>query len=356
MTRLRRLGSGRLVAAMRILLLSLLSAGFLAGCDNKPEQRARPKASAVLAQNQAQAAADSRALGVAQELTASRPWRISFLMKNFAWANPYWRRTQEGAETARQDFGVFLRVQGVQEYAVERQIRSLDALIRENRSDGIIIAPLDTNRLSPVVEKAVRAGIPVIVYDTPLNAEGILTYVGSDNFRAGTLLGRWVVEQLGGAGNVLIMEGLPGHQNSLDRRNGMLEGLREGDINVLGLSSGRWQRADAQRVAADWLERLDDIDAIMAVDDVMALGIADALDAANRRNVLVTGFDANTDALLAIRHGRLHATMDQVPKLQARRAVQLMVRHLETGEPFPATLLWSNLRLVTAENVTDFLQ
>lgn len=352
MTRLGARGYRRPVVAAACLL----AAAVLGGCDGEPPQRPGPATSTVLAQNQAMAAADSNALGVAQELTASRPWRISFLMKNFAWANPYWRRTQEGAESARQSFGIFLRVQGVEAYAVERQIRSLDALIREGRSDGIIIAPVDTNRLSPVVEKAVRAGIPVIVYDTPLNADGILTYVGSDNFRAGALLGRWVVEQLGGAGNVLIMEGLPGHQNSLDRRNGMLEGLREGDINVLGLSSGHWQRAEAQRVAAHWLQRFDTIDAILAVDDVMALGIADALDADPGRNILVTGFDANTDALLAIRHGRLHATVDQVPKRQARRAVQLMVRHLETGEPLPATLLWSDLRLVTVENVQEFFQ
>ncbi len=333
-----------------------LVVSLLAGCGTETPDTRRPSHSAVLAENTADTEADSNALGVGQELSGSRPWRIMFLMKNFAWANPYWRRTQEGAETASQRFGVYLRVLGVAEYAIETQIRNLDKLIGEGRADGIIIAPVDTNRLSPVVEKAVEAGIPVIVYDTPLSADGILTFVGSDNFSAGKLLGRWVVEQLGGRGNVLILEGLAGHQNSLDRRNGMIEGLRDGDINVLGLSSGRWQRVEAQRVAAIWLSRFENIDAIMAADDVMALGVADAIQAAGRSNILVTGFDANADALLAIRQGRVHATIDQVPKRQARRAVQLMVRHLETGEPFPQMLLWSHLRLVTGENVRDFQQ
>jgi ribose transport system substrate-binding protein len=65
------------------------------------------------------------------------------------------------------------------------------------------------------------------------------------------------------------------------------------------------------------------------------LGAADAIETAGRTDIIVTGFDANADALLAIRSGRLHATVYQAPKQQARRAMQLMVRHLESGVPFP---------------------
>ena len=346
--------SRRCSSAKRLAIAVLVSM-LLIGCsDDKHSEPMSFMPSQVLAENQARIASSRNLYGPSVRIRASRRWRIHFLMKDFAWASPFWRRTQEGAEEASTELGTLLTVLAVERYAVEDQIKQLDRLVSEGRTDGIIVAPLDSNRLAPVVEKAVAAGIPTIVYDTPLNADGYLTFVGFDNFGAGSLLGRWVVEQLGGKGNVLILEGPQGHQNALERRNGMIHGLSEGDINVLGLGSTDWQRQEAQNITREWLERLKDIDAILAGDDQMALGAADAIANAGRTDIIVTGFDANADALLAIRSGRLHATVYQAPKQQARRAMQLMVRHLESGVPFPPTLLFDSIHLITNENVTRY--
>ncbi|GGO84508.1 hypothetical protein GCM10011348_30930 [Marinobacterium nitratireducens] len=337
------------------LLAGLLFAGLLAGCGpDAGEASRRHEPSQVLADNQAHLTSSINRYGPSVRIRSKTPWRIAFLMKNFAWASPYWRRTHEGAESGSKEMGTFVRVLGVDRFAIEQQIKQVDALIAEGRTDGIIIAPLDSNRLSPVVEKAVASGIPVLVYDTPLNADHILTFVGFDNFGAGRLLGRWMVEQLGGKGNLLILEGPPGNQNALDRRNGMIAGLSEGDINVLSMGTANWQRHQAEAITAEWLQRFQQVDAIMAADDVMALGAADAIAKAGRHNILVTGFDANADALLAIRTGRLHATIAQAPKQQARRAVQLMVRHLQSGVLFPPALLYDSIHLITSENVADY--
>jgi ribose transport system substrate-binding protein len=355
MSRERGRGTGLWNSLMQRMAILLLVVGLLPGCGQDAQQGPPVlKPSQVLADNIASSNANRNPIGPTVSIKARHPWRIAFLMKNFAWANPYWRRANRGADLARAGMGVSLRALGVEEYGIEAQIKSLDNLIREGRTDGLIIAPVDSNRLSPVVEKAVAAGIPVIVYDTPLNADGILTFVGFDNFKAGTLLGRWVVEQLEGQGNVLILEGPAGNQNALDRRNGMMAGLREGDINVLGLKSGGWRRGQARHITTAWLERHRHIDAILAADDEMALGAADAVQAAARQGIIITGFDANADALLAIRGGTLHATIDQQPELLARSAMQLMVRHLESGTSFPPIRLWDNIQLITTENVVNF--
>lgn len=355
MIRQGRLVLSRWSASISLCGILLLIAGLLSACDpDKPEARRMVKPSQVLAENVASTASARNPIGPTVHIKARKPWHIAFLMKNYAWANPYWRRAQAGAERARANMGIYLTSLGVAQYGVEAQIKSLDNLIAKGRTDGVIIAPLDSYRLSPVVEKAVRAGLPVIVYDTPLNAEGTLTFIGFDNFKAGRLLGRWVVEQLEGQGNVLILEGPAGNQNALDRRNGMMAGLREGNINVLGLESGGWQRDRAHDITAGWLQRFHTIDAILAADDVMALGAADAIEAVNRQGIIITGFDANADALLAIRAGRIHATVAQQPELQAFSAVQLMVRHLESGASFPPVQLWDNIHLITAENVVQF--
>lgn len=342
----------RCTSAMVQLAIAVLVAELLVGCDS--DQNAEPltlKPSQVLKENAARIASSRNLYGPSVRIKASRPWRIAFLMKNFAWGSPYWRRTQQGAEAANQAMGTSLRVLGIEEYAIEDQIRQFDNLIREGRIDGVIIAPADSNRLSPVVEKAIAAGIPVIVYDTPLNADGPLTFVGFDNFNAGKLLGRWVVEQLDGHGKVLILEGPSGNQNALERRNGLIAGLSDGDIDVLGIRMALWNRQAAQTITAEWLERHGEIDAILAANDMMALGAIDAMTTAGRTGIVVTGFDANADALLAIRNGHLHATVDQAPTQQARRAMHLMVRHLESGVSFPPVLLFDSIHLITAENV-----
>jgi ribose transport system substrate-binding protein len=160
-----------------------------------------------------------------------------------------------------------------------------------------------------------------------------------------------VVEQLAGRGKVLILDGPPGNQNALERRNGLIAGLSEGDIDVLGIRTALWERQAAHDITAEWLEQHGVIDAILAASDMMALGTIDAIAAAGRAGIIVTGFDANAEALLAIRNGRLHATVDQAPTQQARRAMHLMVRHLESGVSFPPVLLFDSIHLITAENV-----
>ncbi|HXH03686.1 MAG TPA: sugar ABC transporter substrate-binding protein [Candidatus Competibacteraceae bacterium] len=291
------------------------------------------------------------------EIKASKRWKIAYLVKVREEASFYWARAKQGAETAGRDFNVDVAVFAPPKAQedIAAQIKAMDALIHQGEVNGIIIAPVDTYRLAPVTEKAIAAGIPVIVHDTPLDAKGLLTFVVFDNVKAGRMLGQWVVGQLGGRGDVLILEGLMGHQNAIERRNGMLEGLRVGDINVLGLQSGRWLRGEARRITRAWLRQFPRVDAILAAGDDMALGAAEVVAEAHREGIIITGFDGNRDALVAIGEGRLHATIDQVPERLARLAVQLMVRHLETGETFPQTLLWSDIQLITQDNIARFL-
>jgi ribose transport system substrate-binding protein len=169
-------------------------------------------------------------------------------------------------------------------------------------------------------------------------------------------MGEWVVEQLGGSGNVVILEGPLGQQNAEDRRNGFLEGLESGDIEVLDMQTAQWQRSEALRVTEDWLQRFPEIDAIIASNDEMGLGASEAVAASGREGIIITGFDANNDALIAIQEGRMHATIDQVPDKQARQAVQLMVQHLENGTTFPPRIPWQDITMVTQENIDEFLQ
>jgi ribose transport system substrate-binding protein len=299
-------------------------------------------------------------------LRATRPWRIAFVPKfkflaETGQLSSYWQPAWEGAQQAGRDLNVTVelvtaKVRGSSdaEY-VEPQIRLVADLIKRGDIDGLVIAPFDSNRLAPVVEKAVAAGIPTIAMDTPVNSDRLLTFVVFDNFKAGQAMGEWVVQRLGRPGRVLILDGPSDQQNAVDRRNGFFAGLQTGTIDVLDARSADWEIEPARKITTGWLAEYANIDAILAANDNMALGAAQAVAEAGRRGIIITGFDATDAGLAAIQAGQVSATIDQAPGKQARLAVQLLVRHLEKGEKFPPTIFLSDIPLVTQENVGDYL-
>ena len=299
------------------------------------------------------------------EMQATQPWRIAFVPKEKFYAKtgnlgPYWQPAWDGAEQAGKDFGVNMILIALQEACdtdaacIEPQIRLVAELAERDDIDGIILAPLDSNRLAPVTNKAIAAGIHVLAMDTAVNSDQLLTFVVFDNYKAGEIIGDWVVEQLGGTGKVLILEGPPDQQNAVDRRNGFLAGLQSGNMDVLDTQSADWEIEPAKAVTEAWLRTYPDVDAILAANDDMALGAVQAVAEANRQSITITGFDATSAGVAAIASGQIAATMDQAPAKQARLAVQLLIRHLETGETFPPIILLPDIPLVTKENVADY--
>jgi ribose transport system substrate-binding protein len=347
------------------LLKALMGLGLLlAGCQDKAATP--PVAGAAQEVQVIPALEQTPTVDLTTELKASQAWRIAFVPKEKFYARTgnlgaYWQPAWEGAEQAGKDFGVEVKLMALDVFCetdaecVEPQIRLIADLIERGDIDGLVVAPLDSDRLAPVVNKAIAAGIPTLAMDTAVNSDQLLTFVTFDNFAAGQIIGKWVVEQLGGRGKVTILEGPSDQQNAVDRRNGFLAGLQGGDIDVLDTQSGDWEIEPAQEITTAWLQKYADIDVILAANDDMALGAAQAIAEAHRQGIIVTGFDATDAGLAAIEAGQVAATIDQAPGKQARLAIQLLLRHLETGETFPSIIFLPEIPLVTPENVGDYL-
>ena len=188
------------------------------------------------------------------ERKASRPYRIAFVPKFKLFGetgrlSSYWQPAWEGARQGGEELGVQVRlctsdVRGATDADyVEPQIRLVLDLIARGHLDGLILAPFDSNRLAPVVEKAVAAGIPIVALDTPVNSDRVLTFVSFDNYSAGKAMGAWVAHRLGGRGKALILDGPQDQQNAVDRRRGLLMGLQSGNLDILATASGDWETA-----------------------------------------------------------------------------------------------------------------
>jgi ribose transport system substrate-binding protein len=162
---------------------------------------------------------------------------------------------------------------------VQGQIQQVQNLI--NRGvDAIIINPNDQAALNSVLEEAVDEGIVVIAIDQEIGAEGVYNVV-IDQTEWARISARWLAEELGGEGEIVLIEGFVGHPANEARMAGVQEVLDEyPGITVVGRESGQWDQATGQQVMSDFLASLPNIDAVWTQDG-MALGALTAVQTAN---------------------------------------------------------------------------
>jgi ribose transport system substrate-binding protein len=162
---------------------------------------------------------------------------------------------------------------------VQGQIQQIQNLI--NRGvDAIIINPNDQNALNSVIEEAVDAGIVVVAVDQEVSAEGAVNVVINQKEWA-KISAQWLAEQLGGQGDIVLIEGFVGHPANEARMEGVEEVLAEyPDINVVGRDTGMWDQATGQQVMSDFLASLPNIDGVWTQDG-MAEGALRAIQTAD---------------------------------------------------------------------------
>jgi ribose transport system substrate-binding protein len=162
---------------------------------------------------------------------------------------------------------------------VQGQIQQIQNLV--NRGvQAIIINPGDQTGLNLALEEAVDAGILVIAVDQEIGAEGAYN-VTIDQKEWAKLSMQWLAEQLGGEGDIVLIEGFVGHPANEARMAGVDEVLAEyPGITVVGRDTGMWDQATGQQVMSDFLASLPNIDG-MWTQDGMAQGALTAVMTAN---------------------------------------------------------------------------
>lgn len=259
---------------------------------------------------------------------------------------------QAMTERAR-ELGVRLIVNDAQR-SPERQVQQVESFVAR-RVDAILLNPCEVEASSPAVDRALAAGIPVVNVNSETRSAPT-AFVGSRDEESARLAMEFLAERLGGRGNVVMMQGFLGQAAQLRRDQGAREVLaRHPDLKLLAVQTADWDRARAVSLMENWLQSFgDQIHAVFAQNDEMALGAVIALEQARRKDrVLVAGVDAIADALRAVREGRLDATVFQDSRGQGGAAVETALRILR-GEPFEREVFIPFQR-VTRDNVADFL-
>lgn len=225
--------------------------------------------------------------------------------------NPFFVDLKDGAQAKADELGAKLIVLDSQDDAAI-EMSNVEDLITQG-VDLIMINPTDSDAVGNAILAANEAGIPVITLDRSANAGEVISHIASDNVAGGKMAGEFVVEQLGGAGDVVELEGIPGASAARDRGQGFNEAIAASTIVVVAKQTANFDRAEGLSVMENILQSQPKIDAVFAHNDEMALGALEAIKASGRE-IMVVGFDATADAVAAVQAGDMAATVQQLPK------------------------------------------
>ncbi|MGL5964143.1 MAG: ribose ABC transporter substrate-binding protein RbsB, partial [Fusobacteriaceae bacterium] len=188
--------------------------------------------------------------------------------------------------------------------------------------DVLLINPTDSDAVGTAVKTANRAKVPVITLDRAANKGKIVTHVASDNKAGGKMAGEFVLEQLKGMGKIVELQGIPGTTAARDRGDGFNSAI-VGKLEVVAKQAADFDRTKGLNVMENIIQAQSEFKAVFAHNDEMALGALKALEAANKKDVLVVGFDATEDAVNAVKSGRLSATVAQKPSEIGAKGVEV---------------------------------
>ncbi len=158
------------------------------------------------------------------------------------------------------------------------QERQVDSMIQANVS-LIVLAPIASKKLVPVVDRAMAAGIPVLIFDRELDSDNYTAYIGADNEEIGNELGRFIVNHCDGKANIVEISGQALSSPAIQRHEGLMKAVKSyPDIHVTTSIPNLWTVESGYR-AMDSLIHLGitNIDYVFAHNDRLALGAYNAL-------------------------------------------------------------------------------
>ncbi len=266
--------------------------------------------------------------------------------------NPFFVTLRDGAQAAADEMGVEVVVVDSQDDPA-REASNIQDLIQRG-VDALLINPTDSDAVVPSVRRANDAGIPVFTIDRGANGGEVVSHIASDNVAGGEMAAEYLIEAIGGSGQVVEVQGIPGTSAARDRGEGFNNVVGQNDdVEVIARQTANFNRTEGLNVFQNILQAESSIDGVFAHNDGMVLGAIQAAESAGRADDIVfVGFDAIADAVQAVQDGRLAATVAQQPARIGSLGVETAMSQMQ-GEsvedfiPVP-------LALVTSENASEF--
>lgn len=263
------------------------------------------------------------------------------------WARETQRRLQETYPN--------LRIVLVTANDASSQVNDIEDLYAIHNIDALVILPFESDPLTDPVEHLKNQGVFITVVDRGLAKEGIADiYVAGNNPALGRVSGEYMVEALGGKGDIVVLRGIPTVIDN-QRFDAFMEVIEGTDINVLAWEYAYWNRDDGFRVMQDFLVRFPKIDAVWAQDDDIALGVIEAVMQAGRQDeMFIVGGAGMKEIIARVMEGDRLTPVDVLyPPAMIATAMEVTALRYVSDAPVLGEYILDS-PLITPENAADY--
>lgn len=267
-------------------------------------------------------------------------------------ASAFWTSATYGVENEAEKTGVtVIKLDAGADTNVAQQVSQISDLI-QRRVDAIIIGATNGDSLTPITERAIAAGIPVIGFSSPPSTDKIASYIGADHYDMGRLQARCLGASMGGKGSVAMLAFIEGQIWAEYRAKGFTETMAAAfpDIKVVAENRLAVTRAQAITATEDILQRFPDLGGVYTTVDELAAGAVSAIKAAGREGkVAVSTSNISPVAQQMLMEGDIACTSAQKIVEQGRNALSEAVKAAQGG-PTDATVILPAI-LITRDNI-----
>ncbi|OZM78120.1 ABC transporter substrate-binding protein [Pseudonocardia sp. MH-G8] len=266
-------------------------------------------------------------------------------------SNPFFQSMANGVQAAAEELGATVNVQdGRQDLGAQNE--QIDAFIQQ-QIDVLLINAVDSEGIGPAVDRAKEAGIRVVAVDVA--ARGAEAMVTLDNTAAGEIACTYLADQIGGAGEILLVNGTP-ISSVQDRVTGCKRALEAyPQIAIVAEQSGDNGRAEALTITTDMLTAHPDVAGVFGINDPTALGATLAAQQAGITDLVIVGVDASPEAVAELQKpdSMFRGTAAQDPNTQGAIALE-MARQLFAGEPLEQESVLVPTQMITRDNLAEY--
>lgn len=281
----------------------------------------------------------------------------------------YWQSAEAGLERIAALYHVHAEMVGPENFDPQDEVQEFRAAVAK-KPTGILVSVTDAKLMTPEIDAAVKAGIPVITIDSDAPASKRLYFIGTNNREAGRLGARKLVEKLHGQGNVVFFT-IPGQPNLDERLSGYEDVLAQSPgIHVQDIVDMRGQGTVAFDQAEQMLTRTgkNRVDGFVCLEASAGKEVGEVLRRANDLTRVLIAMDVDKATLDLVKQGVVDATVSQKPFTMAYVGIEMLdqvhhdplpsLTHAYAADPFAPipTFIDTGAALVTANNVDQYLE
>lgn len=158
-----------------------------------------------------------------------------------------------------------------------KQISDIEDLVTR-KVDALLVAPASDTALTPAVDQAVAAGIPVIVFNSGMQSDKVSARALPPYHQWAKLTADWLGKTMNGKGNVIALRGIAGLAAEADEWAGVEEALKNyPDIKLICTEYADWAYDKAKTAVANCLANHPDVNGVLSIGDAMTWAAAETL-------------------------------------------------------------------------------